>query len=282
MAVKKKNAKKENCNWVFNLIVKFIDSMRKVLSEKLFEFLKKWLLILGNCGFYFASGFALLIGIIGAIRMNSFNVFAISLGYAIGFFILQYVAVKFANAGDKLIQNNKTGLSSTAFLDSIALLFMIGGILVLLVNSYLSIKLGIFTPFLEGLAAFMILELFALLSLNPKSITIKIEPETSAGQEAIGIVTFFLKSFMKLVPIIFGVGIIISTIILFIHSFGLFKDGVGISLAWIRISGDLPTIAYIAVLPLASYIVFVFVFLAIDVIRAILSIPSKLDKLAKK
>lgn len=282
MAVKKKAANKESCNWVFNLIVKFIDKMRNVLSEKLFEFLKKWLLILGNCGFYIASVLALLIGIIAAIRLESFEAFITGLAYALGFFILQYVAVKFASAGDKLIENNKTGLSSAAFLDSMGLLFMIGGAIALLFNSYLAIKLGAFAPFLNGLAAFVVLELFALLALNPKSITLEIVPETSAGQEAIGIVTFFLKSFMKLVPIMFGVGIIVTTVLMFIHSFGLFKEGMGMSFAWMRVMGDFQSIAGIALLPLIAFIIFVFVFLAIDVIRAILSIPSKLDKLAKK
>ena len=282
MAVKKKAANKESCNWVFNLIVKFIDKMRNVLSEKLFEFLKKWLLILGNCGFYVASVLALLIGVIAAIRLESFEAFITGLAYALGFFILQYVAVKFASAGDKLIENNKTGLSSAAFLDSMGLLFMIGGAIALLFNSYLAIKLGAFAPFLNGLGTFVVLELFALLALNPKSITLEIVPETSAGQEAIGMVTFFLKSFMKLVPIMFGVGIVVTTVLMFIHSFGLFKEGMGMSFAWMRVMGDFQAIASIALLPLIAFIIFVFVFLAIDVIRAILSIPSKLDKLAKK
>ncbi len=282
MAVKKKAANKESCNWVFNIIVKFIDTMRNVLSEKLFEFLKKWLLILGNCGFYVASILALLIGIIAAIRMESFEAFITGLAYALGFFILQYVAVRFASAGDKLIENNKTGLSSAAFLDSIGLLLMIGGAIALLFNSYLAIKLGSFSPFLNGLGTFVIFELFALLALNPKSITLDVVPETSAGQEAIGIITFFLKAFMKLVPIMFGVGIVVTTVLMFIHSFGLFKEGMGISFAWMRVMADFQTIATIALLPLIAFIIFVFVFLAIDVIRAILSIPSKLDNLAKK
>ncbi len=282
MAVKKKVVKKEKCNWIFNMIANFIDSMRKVLSENLFNFLKKWLLVFGNCGFYVASGLAFLLGVIGAIRTNSFGVFATGIGYAVGFFILQYVAIRFANAGDKLIENNKSGLSSNAFLDSIALLLMIGGVLILLYNSYLSIKIGIFTPFLNGLAAFVVFELFSLIALNPKSVTTEVVPETSAGQEALGILTFILKAFMKLVPIVFGIGIVISTILMFIHSFGLFKKSdMAISFAWMRIEGDFMTIVTVALIPLISYIVFVFAFLIIDLVRAILSIPSKLDKLAK-
>ena len=201
MAVKKKSADSESCNWVFNMIVKFLDKMRTVLSEGLFNFLKKWLLILGNCGFYVASALALLIGIIAAIRMESFEAFITGLAYSVGFFILQYVAVRFANAGDKLIENNESSLSSSAFLDSVGLLFMIGGAVALLFNSYMAIKLGAFSPFLDGLASFVVLELFALLAMNPRTVTVNVVPETSAGQEAIGIITFFLKTLMKLVPI---------------------------------------------------------------------------------
>ena len=86
---------------------------------------------------------------------------------------------------------------------------------------------------------------------------------------------------MKLVPVIFGLGIIIGTILMFIHSFGLFKDGFGKSIAWMKVQSDMGTVAGAALFPLIGYIVFVFVFLSIDVIKSILSIPKKLDKLAK-
>jgi len=283
MAQKKKASKSDSdsCFVIFRLVVKFLDSMRKVLSIKLYGFLKKWLLKFGNCGFYFASGLALLVGIIGAIRLESFNVFATSLAYAVGFFILQFVAVKFVNAGDKLIENNKTGLASSAFTDSIALLSMIGGAIFFLYYTYIAIKLGILAPFVQGLAVFIFLELVALLSLNPKSITVEIGEETSAGQEAIGILTYFLKILMKMIPILFGLGIIIGTVLMLIHSIGLFKEGFGRSLAWIRAQADMETVASAALAPLAGYIIFVFMFLFIDVIRAMLSIPKKLDKLAK-
>jgi len=280
-AKKKVKSENESCFIIFRFVVKFLESMRKILSVSLFDFLKKWLLIFGNCGFYFASGLALLIGIIAAIRLNSFGIFATAFAYALGFFILQFVAVKFANAGDKLISNNRTSLASSAFPDSIGLLTMIGGALIFLYYTYLAIKVGVFAPFIQGLAAFIFFELVALLSLNPGSITVEIGEDTSAGQEAIGIVTFFLKIFMKLIPVIFGLGIIIGTILMFIHSFGLFKEGFGRSFAWMRVESDMVSIAGAALFPLIGYIIFVFVFLTIDVVRAILSIPKKLDKLAK-
>lgn len=282
MVTKKKSSEKDACFWVFKLIEKFVDAMRKVLSLKLFEFLKKWLLTLGNCGFYVASALALLLGIIAAIRMESFGVFATAIGFAIGFFILQYVAIRFAKAGDKLIENNETNLSSSAFLDSVALLAMIGGVLVFLYNSYLAIKLGDVAPFISGLGVFIFFELIAILSLNPKSITVNVISETSAGQEAIGIMTFFMKTLMKLVPILFGLGVIIGTVMMFIHSFGLFKEGLGMSFAWIRVESDMNMVAGAALLPFLAYIAFVFVFLIIDIYRAILAIPQKLDKLGKK
>ncbi|MEN8153179.1 MAG: hypothetical protein ABFR75_04090 [Acidobacteriota bacterium] len=282
MVTKKKSSKKDACFWIFKLIEKFVDSMRKVLSLKLFEFLKRWLLTLGNCGFYVASGLALLIGIIAAIRMESFGVFATAIGFAVGFFILQYVAIRFAKAGDKLIENNETSLSSSAFLDSVALLSMIGGALIFLYYIYFAIKVGNIGPFIIGLGAFIFFELIAILSLNPKSITVNVVSETSAGQEAIGIMTFFMKTVMKLVPILFGLGVIIGTFMMLIHSFGLFKEGLGMSIAWANVNSDMSMVALAALLPFLAYIAFVFVFLIIDIYRAILAIPQKLDNLGKK
>jgi len=118
----KKNEQKQGFGPLFfsDLLEKFVGIMGKLLSAKLFNFLKKWILLVGQWAFYGASGIALLSGIIGAIRLKSANVFFTSLAFAIGFFVVQYVGNKFLNAGDVLIEKNPTRMSSAAFLDSFA------------------------------------------------------------------------------------------------------------------------------------------------------------------
>jgi hypothetical protein len=67
---------------------------------------------------------------------------------------------------------------------------------------------------------------------------------------------------------------------MFIDSFGLFSD-TRISAALASGTASAYMIAQFTLLPIASYILFVLFFLIIDIIRAILAIPEKLDNLKK-
>jgi len=278
---KKKEQKQEfGPLFLSDLLENFIGLMRKILSVNLFNFLKKWILLIGQWSFYFASGTALLLGIIGAIRIKSSNVFFTALAFSIGFFVVQYIGNKFLNAGDILIEENPTAMSSAAFLDSFSLLAIIGGAGILLFHLYFAIKYLSFSRFLFGIVGFVILWFMAFILMNPKEISVNIIKKTTAGQEAIGIITLFIKAIMKIIPIAFGVGLIYGTVSMFIHMFGLFKaDSI---FAWLKILADMNHVCFAGLLPLFAYLVFLISFLFIDIIRAVLSVPEKLEKLIKK
>lgn len=278
----KKSKKKKGFDYLFfvKLIEKILGSTRKLLTLKLLGFFNKWLTILGNYSLLIASVLALLIGIVGAIRLESFMFFLTALAFSIFVLVIQYIADKFSHAGEMLIKNNPTSLSSTAFLDSLGLLAMIGGIVALLVNLYFAIKSPSLNALLTGVGLFVFLEFVALIALNPELITVDVVKETTAGEEAIGILTFFIKKIMKLVPILFGLGVIIGTVMLLVSSFNLFSNE-RMLFAPAKIEWSYSLIISSGLLPLLSYILFVLFYLVIDIIRAILSLPRKIDNLRK-
>ncbi len=278
----KKSKKRKGFDYLFfvKLIEKILESIRKLLTPKLLGFFNKWLTILGHYSLLIASVLALLIGIIGAIRLESFMFFLTALVFSIFVLVIQYIADKFSHAGEILIKNNPTSLSSTAFLDSLGLLAMIGGIVALLVNLYFAIKSPSLNALLTGVGLFVFLEFVALIALNPELITVDVVKETTAGEEAIGILTVFLKKIMKLVPILFGLGVIIGTVMLLISSFNLFSNE-RMFFAPAKIEWSYSLIISSGLLPLLSYILFVLFYLIIDIIRAILSLPRKIDNLRK-
>ncbi len=278
----KKSQKRKGFDYLFfvKLIEKILGSIRKLLTPKLLGFFSKWLTILGHYSLLIASILALLIGIIGAIRLESFMFFLTALGFSILVLVIQYIADKFSHAGEILIKNNPTSLSSTAFLDSLGLLAMIGGIVALLVNLYFAIKSPSLNALLTGVGLFVFLEFVALIALNPELITVDVVKETTAGEEAIGILTFFIKKIIKLVPILFGLGVIIGTVMLLVSSFDLFSNE-RMLFAPAKIEWSYSLIISSGLLPLLSYILFVLYYLVIDIIRAILSLPRKIDNLRK-
>ncbi len=270
-------------NLFSGLIEKLLNFVKSFLNSKLFDFIRNLLLILSNLGFYLAAVLTVLIGFIAAIRLpkNGFKAFLLSILFTIGFVVLQFIAKKFVDACEILIEENPTKMTSYAFLESIGLLSFIGGIVFFIINFINSIKGNTVENLVYAFAGLIVLWALSLLSLNPSEITIDIEKETSAGQEAIGIITFFIKVFMKLVPLIFSVIIIFGSINLLINLFSLFGNQGAVIRGWLESLSIFNIVVIGGLLPLGAYVSFLLLFLTIDIIKSILSLPEKIDKLKK-
>lgn len=279
MGEEKKAAKGEFTFHFFavNLLEKLVEVCRGILTSKFLEFCIKWTTRIGHLGVIVAAFLGFIFTLIYAARNDRLSAFLTAIIWVLLVFVVQYTAKKFLNAGETLTQNNPTQLASQAFLDCFAFLALVGGVAWLILSIIQAFNMG-FEVFLIGLGIFVFLVLLALLAFNPKEVTIKIVKSNSAGQEAIGIATFFIKAFMRLVPIFFGVLVVIFTIMMFIAGLKLFGDKLQLDFAWDICQRWGKLIIYAILLPFISYIIFAFFYLCIDVIKAILSIPEKLEK----
>ncbi len=262
------------------ILGKLIDTIKNKLTTKLLDFSVDWANKIGHFGLIAAAAIGFLFFVILTVRANRFTDFLFALVWVIVVFVVQYVAHRFANAGKDLIDNNTTRMSSKAFLDCVAFLAMLGGIVTFVYSIYASINMKSIQLFFIGLGVFVFLEFLALIAFNPETVSMEIVKKTSAGQEAIGIMTFFMKTFLKLVPIAFGIGIAVFTVILFIDMFGLFSDA-KIAIAAPSGMQDMISIVIFGLIPFLGYLAFIVLFLGIDITRSILSIPGKLDELKK-
>jgi hypothetical protein len=264
-----------------NLLVKFTDFIKTVLTPKLLEFSSEWMLKIGHWALIASAALGIVFSLIVAFRLNSFYAFLYGLAWILIVFVVQYTAHKFSKAGEMLIKNNPSSMSSKAFLDCLGFLTMIGGVIFFILGIIRVAQGGHISFLFMGLGGFVLLEFFTIIAFNPKLITKVISKTTSAGQEAIGIIVFFIKGFMKLVPVIFGVGVVVGFVLLFIDFLGVFGSGFRVAASWERASTTSLKIIAAGLLPFLSYLLFVLYYLAIDVIRAILAVPGKLDELKK-
>jgi len=170
-------------------------------------------------------------------------------------------------------------LSSSSFLACLALWSLLLGVIALVGLTYVAIKSDSLSTFGTGIVVFAACELVVWLCLNPTLLNINILPASTAGEEAIGVLTFAMKALLRLVPIAFGVGVIVGDFELLASIIRLFRDQedsvMGSSLAAWMVLGS-------AALPLIGYVLFVLNYLFLDVIRAILAVPEKLDYIGKK
>jgi len=259
-----------------NLLEKVVEFFKGILTADLLGFCIKWLERIGHLAIIVAAGLGFLFALIFTFRVDKFTSFLYAIIWVLVIFVAQYTAHKFLPKGVTLIKNNPTQMSSKAFLDCLGFLSLIGGVALLIMGIFNAINFKSIEPFLWGLGMFVFLELVALISFNPQEVEISMVEDNTAGQEAIGIATFFIKAFMRLVPIFFGIGVVLGTVMLFISFIGVFGSNFGG--AFIKGMGDAQQILSATLLPFLSYLIFVFFYLAVDLVKAILAIPGKLKK----
>ena len=277
---------------------RFVDSTSKIFT------------LCGHYGLYLAMlvlfGFSLLLGV----KTNRLNTILVGIAGVVILFVLQYAASRFSGALERLNRTTTGKMSSPAFLDCYALLHVIGGVVVLLGLTVMAVQTGILSLVLPAIVSFILCQYVAVIALNPETLNLTIAPDTGAGEEAIGVLSFFVKLGLRIVPVAFGVGVAWGTLTLLYACVLVFfppegREGIeafvgperfqAMALAvdgsldeamktWpaeITASTARMILIGFAALPFVMYVCFLFWHLLIDVLRALLSLPGKLDGLGE-
>ena len=273
------------------LIDVLLNGMRSILTEKL---LRGILTFFGRCGYILVlagAAIGLVQAIIAGIRIGTFAGIMTSLGSGIAIAgavaVLQYVAFRFFAANDTLVKSNPSRIGSSTFLDCFAL--------ILLVFAFVSVVGGVFgsiaavsvTPLIPAVIAAVALLFGAGLVLNPKLCNVEIQ-ESSAGEEAIGIVSYFGKVALVAQPLLFGLLALGGTLAICLSFFNTSaSEMIASSLQQVpgagafASAGGAALLIVACLLPVIYYIAFLFLYLQLDLFRAILGIPRQLDRLKR-
>ena len=129
-----------------------------------------------------------------------------------------------------------------------------------------------------GLGAFVFLVYVLSVTMRPKTVNVTVAGEASAGQEAIAIMSFFMKLMLRMVPLVFGIVNILAPFVLLFFSIALVVSDqpfMYVMQGGVVVSG----IFGAALFPLTAYLVFLVFYLLIDILQSILEIPVKISEL---
>ena len=261
-----------------------LDVARGQFGPSFVESTEKLFTAAGHYGLYAVVVAELvLFGILGVKRDSLLTVLT-GLGLALLLLVLQYTAARFIPVIENLSRAGTASLSSGAFLDCTALLAMTVGLSVLVTLDIDAIRFKDYTGILTGLTWFVACEFAGFLALNPGTMAVSIHPGTSAGEEALGICGFLLRLGLRTAPVVFGIGVVSTLILLLYDGYGLLADKLvlaeGLPPATVALQAIGQAIGF-AALPLAAYLLYLFCHLIVDVLRAVLALPGKLDRLDK-
>ncbi|HEX3551685.1 MAG TPA: DUF4339 domain-containing protein [Thermoanaerobaculia bacterium] len=232
----------------------------------------------GHLAYVLAAVLLVLDYLVLGIRSDSFRLtFGGLLLIAPAAILLHYIAASFLDAGFSLLRKSPSELSSPAILTFFALLFFAGSVVCFGLGLYGVILGGSLLRFGFWLGMTALLLYACGIALNPATVNVNPASGLSAGEEALGILLFLLKVPVRLVPFLFGVGAVVGVCAAVYLLYLVFTQ------APVFLVEQAHEIAHgvlgVALLPLLAYLGFVVSALLVEVLRAILRIPGKIDSL---
>ena len=191
--------------------------------------------------------------------------------------ILHYLAVLFLDAGTSLLRKSPSELSSPAVLTFAALAFLAGSLFCLIMGIYGLITGDTFVVFGTWLGGFAVLLYTCAVALNPASVNVTAGVDHSAGEEALGIGLFLVKLPVRLVPFFFGVGSVVGVCAAVYLLYQVFAE-VPLFVAEMA-HQTAHYVLGVALVPFLVYVGFALSYLLVDLLRALLRTPSRIDAL---
>ncbi|QWD12561.1 hypothetical protein G6704_08990 [Polynucleobacter paneuropaeus] len=262
----------DRSNQIIDNLIKFF---RRAISVEFFVQSEQRLEQAASYAAPVAAIVGLLMGLTAAIKTDSFIAFLAGIGWVIAIAVGYYIGSKFLVSCKTVVHNNPTRISSKEYIDVIGLIGVLGIIFVALGGIVLAIKMS--SPdILKWTALIVVALVFSVcFSLHPSLVSTNIDKNTSAGEDAIAILAFGYKISVRMAGVIFGAATIFGTVNLIFGLFRLIK-GSGFEIY----AGGLESIEGVAQVlgglayPFLAYVFFVIFYLAIDLMKAILSISS--------
>ena len=211
-------------------------------------------------------------------------------GYAIASLISivlnYYMIYKTSNIFEKIISTSTCRISSTNIFGIFTFLNLFGSICSLIGGIYFGIEAKSVQLIIGGIVGFFLLLLMALYTSTPEDFAIVEDSTASAGEDFTAIATFFIKVILRLIPILIFVLPIIGIFNCFSAIFETYVESYGnqnfLSTDFmIAEVANISNYLLIGLIPLAAYFYYLINYVILDLIRAVLSLPSKLDELKK-
>ena len=197
-----------------------------------------------------------------------------------------YIVYKTTGIFDSIIATSRCRISSMNIFSIMVLVFCLMTVAFFVGGIYAAIEIKNFMFVIYGILGAVFTFLLALYNSNPEEFAIEEDEKASAGEDFTAIATFGIKVILRLVPIVIFVLPIIGIFYCIPEIFKAYTQSYG-NATYLNI-GQMVSMMYasggflfVGMIPLVAYIYYLVSYVSLDIIRAILSLPQKLDELKK-
>lgn len=274
------NSSSFNSFAIFAVILdKFVDWLSNLLGNGKLIKNKASITALANLGLICALVLILIGDLWIAIKIDSMAILIDALLTACIIAIGQFLAVKFIQSGSQLLDSSPTKINNMEVIRLLGFLIIAITVGICIVGIYYSIKLSQLEPAAAGVVTLLIGIIGASLVFSPQHLNITRSDETSAGMELLGLVSFYVKMNLVLAPYVYLLGTIASIVFGLRCLYFMSQNELGLGLSMSYSAAGFVVIG--SIFPFLMYLFFLFYYLLIDVIRAILDIDINVRKIKK-
>jgi hypothetical protein len=258
-----------------------LQSLRRILTEGGLDATDRIARQAGHLAYIAAAVLLVLAFMILGVRSDSFRIFfAGLLIIPLVATVLHFLAVLFLDAGTSLLRKSPSELASPAVLTFAALLFLLGSLGCLLMGIYGLVTGAPFIQVMIWLAGCFVLLYACAVALNPGAVNVAAGADLSAGEEALGIGMFLVKLPIRLVPFLFGVGSVVGVFAaLYLLYLVSTQEPLFVSDTASQFARGILSVALV---PFLAYLGFALSYLLVDLLRAILRTPARVDALREE
>jgi hypothetical protein len=247
-----------------------------VFTENGFRRFSNGMGLFGDALLVIAEALVLLISIVAAIKCKEwvYPFYGVVLmGLLLG---LQYAASRFLEITNAYIAGWRTRIGIAPLPAALAWTMVSVGLLLVLGGIVQAVRADYWEAFWKALGACAALDLMAWALIHPGIANVGVEEQVRGPAEALDVVAFLLKVILRIVPMVFGFGILAGVIWLVTGMVQVIRmaDVSSATGAYVFVAGT-------ALLPLVSLLVALPVRMHLGAIEAVLGIPGKLDALRK-
>lgn len=259
-----------------------LGGLRNGLNESSIQTMEAIPIEIGRWAMYFSMLLALILSFYMGFKHKAPLTSLVGFGYAFIILASQFAAVKILGAINLTLRAKPQRMSSTAFLDSGAVLFAVHGLMFLIGAAYYSVQFKQHIPLLIAIAVFIAFLQIAFVLLNPHALAITINSRTSAAEEALAVLTFICMLPVRFAISLFAAGTtigVVGTIVMFSLALSSkdteldFLQNMGLAMDFLGV------VQSSALITIIAYVYYIMVSLIIGLMQAILVIPDKLDDL---
>jgi len=254
-----------------SIIGNFIEWCRNVNWVALDKNLRKIFITIGSIIFIVLG----LTYCIGGVVLTAKSENAIFSGIGICIFLacifMTYLGEQLFKLGDKLIKKNKNLISSSGLLNCIYIFFFFIAIGLTIVGIYLAYKSKNIQIFYSCLIGAFSSFLMSIVTLKPQLINLHIDEKSSSDEDWISLLILLTKGNLFMIPYYWCVSLVALCINLIV------RLGAEVDILLLNWTNSITPMILIGISPLSAYLLFLGVNFTLNISRAILSIPQKLD-----